>query len=172
MLQLWTESGKAVEVKCNHYYICSKVQSLSYDEQIIEKSNQVEGAFRRLGGFSDFKLKGKVEADKIFNYRNKMEFTFSPHRWVLDSEPEGVNKSFALGLHMTGRYDKILDAFLLKRKKKLQSSSVSVTKIINDVKRNGDKALLKYEKKFNLNKTLYVGNDLNDYEAIKNYLPR
>tara|TARA_B100001996_G_scaffold84970_1_gene62701 strand:- start:3 stop:1013 length:1011 start_codon:yes stop_codon:yes gene_type:complete len=38
-----------------------------------------------------------------------MEFTFSPHRWVLDSEPEGVDRSFALGLHMTGRYDKILD---------------------------------------------------------------
>ena len=51
-------------------------------------------------------------------------------------------------------FDKILDAFLLKRKKKLQSSSVSVTKIINDVKRNGDKALLKYEKKFNKNKII------------------
>ena len=33
-------------------------------------------------------------------------------------------------------FDKIIDAFLLKRKKKLQSSSISVTKIINDVKRN------------------------------------
>jgi 23S rRNA (uracil1939-C5)-methyltransferase len=85
------------------------VQSLSYDEQLKEKSNQVEDAFRRLGGFSNFELSGKVGAEKIFNYRNKMEFTFSPHRWVLDSEPEGVNKSFALGLHMTGRYDKILD---------------------------------------------------------------
>ena len=38
-----------------------------------------------------------------------MEFTFSPHRWVLESEPEGVDKSFALGLHIPGRYDKILD---------------------------------------------------------------
>ena len=38
-----------------------------------------------------------------------MEFTFSPHRWVLEDEPEEVDKSFALGLHMTGRYDKILD---------------------------------------------------------------
>ena len=37
-----------------------------------------------------------------------MEFTFSPHRWVLENEPEEVDKS-ALGLHMTGRYDKILD---------------------------------------------------------------
>ena len=38
-----------------------------------------------------------------------MEFTFSPHRWVLDNAPVGVDHTFALGLHMTGRYDKILD---------------------------------------------------------------
>ena len=38
-----------------------------------------------------------------------MEFTFSPNRWVLDSEPEGVDRSFALGLHIPGRFDKILD---------------------------------------------------------------
>ena len=43
-------------------------------------------------------------------------------------------------------FDKSLDNLLSKRKKKLKSSSVSVTKIINDVKKNGDKAILKYEK--------------------------
>ena len=48
-------------------------------------------------------------------------------------------------------FDKELDDFLSKRKKKLQSENVSVTKIIKDVKRNGDKALLKYERRFNNN---------------------
>ena len=48
-------------------------------------------------------------------------------------------------------FDKSLDNLLSKRKKKLKSSSVSVTKIINDVKKNGDKALLKYERRFNKN---------------------
>ena len=48
-------------------------------------------------------------------------------------------------------FDKLLDNLLLKRKKKLQSNSVSVIKIIQDVKKNGDKALLKYERKFNKN---------------------
>ena len=38
-----------------------------------------------------------------------MEFTFSSNRWVLESEPEGVDNSFALGLHIPGRFDKILD---------------------------------------------------------------
>ena len=48
-------------------------------------------------------------------------------------------------------FEKDLDQLLLQRKKKVQSSSVSVTSIIKDVKKNGDKAILKYEKKFNQN---------------------
>ncbi len=48
-------------------------------------------------------------------------------------------------------FDKVLGNLLLKRKSKLQSNLVSVTSIIKDVKKNGDKALLKYEKKFNQN---------------------
>ena len=46
-------------------------------------------------------------------------------------------------------FDKVLDALLLQRKNKVQSNSVSVVGIIKDVKKNGDKALLKYEKRFN-----------------------
>ena len=48
-------------------------------------------------------------------------------------------------------FDKELEILLSNRKNKVKSSSVSVIKIINDVKKNGDKALLKYEKKFNKN---------------------
>ena len=48
-------------------------------------------------------------------------------------------------------FDKLLKNLLLQRKKKIQSDSVSVTNIIKDVKKNGDKALLKYEKRFNQN---------------------
>ena len=48
-------------------------------------------------------------------------------------------------------FDKILNGLLSKRKAKIQLSSVSVIKIVKDVKKNGDKAILKYEKKFNKN---------------------
>ena len=109
VLRVLTESPDATSVNCGHYWICSKLQSLSYKRQIDEKVSQVEDAFRRIGGLSNFTL-GKVrEAESIYHYRNKMEFTFSPNRWVLDSEPEGVDRSFALGLHIPGRFDKILD---------------------------------------------------------------
>ena len=43
-------------------------------------------------------------------------------------------------------FDKFLENLLLQRKKKIQSGSVSVSNIIEDVKKNGDKAVLKYEK--------------------------
>lgn len=109
VLKVLTESPDATSANCGHYWICSKLQSLSYKRQIDEKVSQVEDAFRRIGGLSNFTL-GKVrEAESIYHYRNKMEFTFSPNRWVLDSEPEGVDRSFALGLHIPGRFDKILD---------------------------------------------------------------
>jgi len=51
-------------------------------------------------------------------------------------------------------FDKTLNKLLLKRKKKLNLDSVSVSNIIKDVKKNGDKALIKYEKKFNQNNTI------------------
>ena len=43
VLKLLEESPNAVEVCCKHYWICSKIQSLSYDEQIKEKSSQRDG---------------------------------------------------------------------------------------------------------------------------------
>ena len=51
-------------------------------------------------------------------------------------------------------FDKSLDILLLRRKNKIQSNLISVTKIIKDVKKNGDKAILKYEKRFNKNNVI------------------
>ena len=51
-------------------------------------------------------------------------------------------------------FDKLLDNLLSKRKNKLRSDYISVKNIIKDVRKNGDKALVKYEKKFNKNKTI------------------
>ena len=51
-------------------------------------------------------------------------------------------------------FDTVLEKLLIKRKAKVQLSSVSVIKIIKDVKKNGDKAILKYEKRFNKNNVI------------------
>ncbi len=51
----------------------------------------------------------------------------------------------------TRNFNKALENLLNLRKNKVRSNLVSVTNIIKDVKKNGDKAILKYEKKFNQN---------------------
>ena len=57
----------------------------------------------------DFKVDTIIPAKHHYNYRNKMEFTFSNNRWVMPGEPEGVARDFALGMHIPKRWDKILN---------------------------------------------------------------
>ena len=48
----------------------------------------------------------------IYEYRNKMEFSFSNSRWLINNEKGLKNekpKNFALGLHPPKRFDKIVD---------------------------------------------------------------
>jgi len=59
-----------------------------------------------------------------------------------------------------------LDKMLSKRRNKIQLNSISVTKIIKDVKKNGDKAVLKYEKKFNKN-SIIIPNSKKITKTIK-----
>ena len=51
-------------------------------------------------------------------------------------------------------FDQELQKLLLQRKNKIQINTTSVKQIIKDVKRNGDKAILKYEKRFNNNRNI------------------
>jgi len=52
------------------------------------------------------------------------------------------------------KFDQDLNKLLDLRKNKIKSNSKSVVNIIKDVRKNGDKALLKYERKFNKNSTI------------------
>jgi len=63
-------------------------------------------------------------------------------------------------------FNTVLEKLLIKRKAKVQLSSVSVIKIIKDVKKNGDKAILKYEKRFNKN-TVITPNSKQISKSIK-----
>ncbi|MBT3478428.1 MAG: 23S rRNA (uracil(1939)-C(5))-methyltransferase RlmD [Candidatus Marinimicrobia bacterium] len=110
-LEVLSESKHAVEPRCHHFPTCGgcKVQQLNYDEQVAQKKQQIENIFRRQAGIENFEVDAVVPADQIFNYRNKMEFTFSNNRWVLHGEPEDVERDFALGMHIPKRWDKILN---------------------------------------------------------------
>lgn len=113
--------GRAVEILkntsnwvkpvCEHFQVCGgcKVQQLAYDQQVAEKMQQVKDIFRRQARLNDFEVTKVIPAENIFHYRNKMEFTFSNRRWILKDEPQDSSNTFALGLHIPGRFDKILN---------------------------------------------------------------
>ncbi|SVD48268.1 uncharacterized protein METZ01_LOCUS401122, partial [marine metagenome] len=105
------ESPHFIDAKCEHFADCGgcTFQNLNYAQQTAAKEVQVQDVFRRIGRFTDVKCKPIVTCDKIFNYRNKMEFTFSNQEYVPESEKERDPLEFALGLHAPGRWDKILD---------------------------------------------------------------
>ena len=71
----------------------------------------------------------------------------------------------------TKNFDKNLDYLLFKRRKSIKSDKVSVSNIINDVKKNGDTALIKYEKKFNQNSTI-IPSALKISKLIKSLNPK
>ncbi len=96
---------------CEHFKYCGgcTFQQLNYSEQVEQKKQQVIDAFQRLAGMDGVKIDKVIPSNTIYNYRNKMEFTFSNRRWILPDEPKDAPQGFALGLHIPGRFDKILD---------------------------------------------------------------
>jgi len=99
---------------CDHFGICGgcKWQHLPYDRQLFYKQQQVEDAFRHIAGMKVPETLPILHADPVTHYRNKLEYTFSNRRWLLDHEagseppPEHTN---AVGLHVPGRFDRVVD---------------------------------------------------------------
>ncbi len=108
-------SPDRVDPKCEHFGVCGgcKWQQLSYEKQLFWKKQHVIDAFQRIAKVEYGEMLDTMESPNIFNYRNKMEFSFGWSRWVTDEEiannEEIPHKNFGLGLHIPGRFDKILD---------------------------------------------------------------
>jgi len=76
------------------------------------KRRQVQELLHRIGGFPDAEVLPVLPAERTYHYRNKMEFTFSPGRWLTREEIDSgrpIERSLALGLHVPERFDKVLD---------------------------------------------------------------
>lgn len=98
-----------VDARCPHSGTCGgcAFQELAYAEQLSALREQVASAFSGVG--LDIDVPEVLGCDPPFGYRNKMDFTFGAMRWVELDEPEGVARDFALGMHVPGRYDRVLD---------------------------------------------------------------
>jgi 23S rRNA (uracil1939-C5)-methyltransferase len=108
-LETLSESPNFINPECNHFKYCGGCvhQNLTYAEQLKEKQAQVENIFQRMGKYKDLKINPIIGCENIWNYRNKMEFTFSSNIWHENSN--SPNMPLALGLHIPKRFDKILD---------------------------------------------------------------
>lgn len=107
-------SDKRIEPKCKYFTVCGgcKWQHVPYKEQLGFKETQVKDQLERIGklNIQEFlPIKGSVNE---YEYRNKMEYTFAHKRWLTDEEVRSgadFTNAQALGFHIPGRFDKILD---------------------------------------------------------------
>ncbi len=113
--ELLAKSPLRIKAQCKYFGVCGgcKAQDLDYAQQVHFKEEQVKDIFERIGGFKNFEIEPIVPAAKTFFYRNKMEYSFADKRWLSESEissmQEVADKNFALGLHIPGMFDKVLD---------------------------------------------------------------
>lgn len=98
---------------CEHFGTCGgcKWQHMLYPAQLEFKQKAVTDALSRLAKVDVSHTSPIMGSPEDRYYRNKLEFTFSNKRWLNDGEnrtDEQVNMD-ALGFHIPGRFDKILD---------------------------------------------------------------
>ena len=109
-LETLTRSKYYVKPECSHFKYCGgcSLQNLKYEEQLSQKERQIKETIVHLGGVKEINMEPIVPAPDVYYYRNKMEFSFSNKRWLTD-EDEHKPKDFALGLHVPGNFEKVLD---------------------------------------------------------------
>jgi 23S rRNA (uracil1939-C5)-methyltransferase len=115
--------GKITELKkpseyrtqpfCEHFGTCGgcKWQHMTYEAQLKFKQKSVTDALGRIAKIDVDGMLPILPSPEDKYYRNKLEYTFSNKRWLYDGESrdnEELNMN-ALGFHIPGRFDKILD---------------------------------------------------------------
>ena len=107
-IQIINKSDYEVKPECEHFNWCGgcTIQQLDYQYQLYYKQKQVSEILNKIGKTKDFKINNIIGCDKIFFYRNKMEYTFSGNPWFISDESYD---NIVLGLHVPKRFDKILN---------------------------------------------------------------
>ena len=107
-------SEHRLEPFCKHFGTCGgcKWQPLPYEMQLAAKEQQVYDQLVRIGHLQVPEIQPIIPSEKTVFYRNKLEFTASDRRWILDSEnPEDLppTELCGLGFHVGKYFDKVLD---------------------------------------------------------------
>lgn len=114
VVEIIRPSKDRVEPFCTHFGTCGGCtwQNMDYSTQLFFKEKQVKDAMERIGKIDSSFLMPVSGASQMMHYRNKLEYSFSSQRWKTADEINGGNAikgPEALGFHIPGRFDKVLD---------------------------------------------------------------
>ena len=105
-------SEKRAEPQCPHFGTCGgcRWQNLNYADQLAAKQQQVRDNFERLGHLDCSGMQPICGSEEIYEYRNKLEFTFSSRAWHdLPPTENDTPDPGALGFHIPTLFDKVLN---------------------------------------------------------------
>jgi len=99
---------------CSHFGVCGgcRWQHMSYSGHLNYKQKLIVENLKRIGKCEGFKTESIIASEYQTAYRNKLEYTFSTNRWLSNEEindREVTADRRALGFHIPGRFDRILD---------------------------------------------------------------
>ncbi len=117
VLRIVQPSPVRCEAHCPHFGVCGgcKWQILPYEEQLKYKQQQVVDNLTRIGKIALPEISPILGSKHIYEYRNKLEFTFADRKWLpweTIEEAGGLDKidsSYGLGFHIPNCFDKVLD---------------------------------------------------------------
>lgn len=114
-------SKDRVDPFCKHFGVCGgcKWQMLPYEKQLHYKQQEVADQMKRIGKITLPEMPPAIGSAAIKSYRNKLEFTFSSKKYYTQQEiesmpmhgdgPRGLPSIPALGFHVPGSFDKVID---------------------------------------------------------------
>jgi 23S rRNA (uracil1939-C5)-methyltransferase len=98
---------------CTHFGTCGGCswQHINYETQLQYKQQQVIDNLERIGGLTLPPVRPIIGSPGSRYYRNKLDFTFSSHRWLTKEElASGAPMAEpALGYHIPRMYDRVFD---------------------------------------------------------------
>lgn len=114
IVRMVKEGDVRIAPRCSHFGYCGgcRWQHLSYEVQLACKQKQVSDALTRIAKVELPEISPIKGSANIWEYRNKMEYTFSNKRW-LTPDQMASGKVFddrdGAGFHIPGAFDKVLD---------------------------------------------------------------
>ena len=107
-------SERRTEPHCQHFGLCGgcRWQSMKYEEQLFYKQKQVYESLTRIGKLDNPVISPILPSSRTRYYRNKLDYTFSNHRWLTGSDRNtepGTADTNALGFHVPQFFDKVVD---------------------------------------------------------------